>query len=489
LKEKGHVCDTDDSSYLVHLAEEDLAFPAGLNGQFHGLLADRSRGVATLFNDRYGLHRIYYHESKEAFYFAAEAKAILVVCPELRSPDWQGLGELVGCGCVLEDRTIFKGIRVLPCASAWDFRGGAIEQKRCYFSPREWENQSLLEPDPFYKEVRQIFERNLPRYFKGQEHIGLSLTGGLDTRTILAWQKPAPGALPCYTFGGSYRECRDVRIARKVAQVCEQSHQVIPVGTDFLSRFPHYSERAVFLTDGCAGVNHSPDLYVNELARQIAPVRMTGNYGDQILRHLLVFRPVAPTAGLYSPEFLTQVALAGETYARITQGHALTFVAFRQAPWHYHGLLALESSQLTMRTPFVDNELVRALFRAPASTLANNDLRVRLIEDGSPDLRKIRTDLGFAGGGGRLAEEMSRRFHRFTMSTEYAYDYGMPQWLAQIDHRRQPSASNGSFWVGTNSPISGCGIGTPSPTMFVKCCSTREPFPGLTCSAALLNGW
>jgi asparagine synthase (glutamine-hydrolysing) len=88
-----------------------------------------------------------------------------------------------------------------------------------------------------------------------------------------------------------------------------------------------------------------------------------------------------------------------------------------------------------MRTPFVDNELVRALFRAPASTLANNDLRVRLIEDGSPDLRKIRTDLGFAGGGGRLAEEMSRRFHRFTMSTEYAYDYGMPQWLAQIDHR------------------------------------------------------
>ena len=29
-----------------------------------------------LFNDRYGMHRIYYHETKEAFYFAAEAKAI-----------------------------------------------------------------------------------------------------------------------------------------------------------------------------------------------------------------------------------------------------------------------------------------------------------------------------------------------------------------------------------------------------------------------------
>jgi asparagine synthase (glutamine-hydrolysing) len=434
LKEHGHALDIDDCSYLVHLAEEDSAFLAGLNGQFHGILADRKSGNVSLFNDRYGLHRLYYHEAKEAFYFAAEAKAILAVRPELRSPDWQGLGEFVACGCVLEDRTIFKDVHVLPCASAWIFHGGEIERKQCYFSPREWENQSPLEPEPFYQEVRQIFARNLPRYFKGPERIGLSLTGGLDTRAILAWHKPPPGTLPCYTFGGSYRDCRDVRIARRVAQACGQPHEVIPVGSEFLARFPHYAERTVYLTDGCTGVNHSPDLYVNELARQIAPVRMTGNYGDQILRHLSVFRPEAPTAGLYSPEFLTRVASAAETYARIVQGHALTLAAFRQAPWHYHGLLALESSQLSMRTPYVDNELVRALFRAPASTLANNDLRVRLIGDGSADLCNIRTDLGFAGTGGRLVAELSRRFHRFTMSTEYAYDYGMPQWVARIDH-------------------------------------------------------
>jgi asparagine synthase (glutamine-hydrolysing) len=138
---------------------------------------------------------------------------------------------------------------------------------------------------------------------------------------------------------------------------------------------------------------------------------------------------------LFRPELVDQVSAAKETFARITQGHALTFAAFRQVPWHYHGLLALESSQVTMRTPYVDNELVKALYRAPTCTLKNNDLRVGLIGDGSPDLRKIRTDLGFAGRGGRLAAEFSSRLHRFTMRTEYAYDYGMPQWVAQIDHR------------------------------------------------------
>jgi asparagine synthase (glutamine-hydrolysing) len=74
-------------------------------------------------------------------------------------------------------------------------------------------------------------------------------------------------------------------------------------------------------------------------------------------------------------------------------------------------------------------------YRAPSATLGNNDLRVRLIADGNPELRKIRTDLGFAGWGGKLAETVSAKFHRITMHAEYLYDYGMPQCLVQIDHR------------------------------------------------------
>src|SRR5712691_2239230 len=66
----------DTPSYLVHVSEEDRSFPAGLNGTFHGLLIDRRRGTTTLFNDRYGLQRLYIHDAKEAFYFSAEAKAI-----------------------------------------------------------------------------------------------------------------------------------------------------------------------------------------------------------------------------------------------------------------------------------------------------------------------------------------------------------------------------------------------------------------------------
>jgi asparagine synthase (glutamine-hydrolysing) len=420
-------------AYLLDRRQEDTAFPANLNGRFQGLLADRARGSAMLFNDRYGMHRIYYHESSDAFYFAAEAKAILAVCPELRRADVRGLGEVVSCGCVLEDRTVFEGIRVLPPGSAWIFRPGASVQKAVYFQPREWEEQAPLEHEPYYEELKFVFSRNLRRYFEGRERIGMSLTGGFDTRMIMAWQKPPAGSLPCYTFGSTFRDNRDVTIARQVARACGQSHQVIVAGDELLGRFPRYAERTVYLTDGCAGVISAPVLYSNEKAREIAPVRMTGNYGDQIILRWRAFKPSKLAPSLFHPEFLTHVNAGAETYRAATRIHPLTFAAFRQVPWFHYGLSALENSQLTLRTPYLDNDFVRVNYRAPQSACTNNDLRLRLIAEGSPALRQIPTDRA-SNGPNRIAEGLIRTYHELTFKTEYAYDYGMPQWAARADH-------------------------------------------------------
>jgi len=438
LKRRGHALAAKGPSYLVHLYEDDSCFPAGLNGRFHGLLTDRIRGIVTLFNDRYGMHRIYYHASKEAFYFAAEAKAILAVRPELRRADPRGFGEFVTCGCVLEDRTLFEGIQVLPPGSAWVFRNSSIERKGAYFQPREWEEQAPLDPEVYYQELRQIFSRNLPRYFNGEERIGMSLTGGLDTRMIMAWHHARPGSLPCYSFGGMFRDCQDVIMARRVAKACEQSHEVIPVADEFLSRFPDYAERAVYLTDGCIDLSHSPDLYVNEKAREIAPIRMTGNYGGEVLRRVRAFKPVDLTPGLFHSEFVAHLQKAKETYKGVLGGHPLSFAVFRQAPWHHYGLLALEETQISLRSPYLDNDFVRTVFCAPQSALANNDVSLRLIADGNCGLRQIRTDRGLAGNGGRLAAVAHSSLLEFTFKAEYAYDYGMPQWMARIDHLFSP---------------------------------------------------
>ena len=434
LKKRGHQVDPVGPGYLTHLYEEDPTFPAGLNGRFHGLLADRSRGIATLFNDRFGMHRVYYHESKDGFYFAGEAKAILAVRPELTSLNSRALGEFISCGAVLEDRTLFEGIRTLPPASAWVFRNGAVESKASYFHPREWEEQETLDPEAYYRQLREVFTQNLPRYFGGRERMAMSLTGGLDTRMIMAWQNAEPGSLPCYTFGSMYRENQDVRIARRVAKACHQPFQVITAGEDFLARFPHYAERAVYLTDGCADVSRAPDVYLNEQAREIAPVRMTGNFGGEVLRRVRTLKPVDLLPGLYGPELLTHVEEAKQTYEAQLSGHPLTFTVFKQSPWSHYGIVALEQTHLSLRTPFLDNDLIRTVYRAPRSALTSSHDSLRVIADGKKELLRIPTDRGLAGEEGPLLGVAHRGLLEFLFKAEYAYDMGMPQAVARIDH-------------------------------------------------------
>src|SRR5207247_9776903 len=137
------------------------------------------------------------------------------------------------------------------------------------------------------------------------------------TGMAMAWQIGTAGSLTCSTCGGMFRDSQDVLVARQVARVCEQSHEVIEVGEDFLARFPSYAERTVYLTDGCVAVNHAPDLYLNEMARTIAPIRITGTYGGAVLRRARAFKPAAPSSGLFRPEFLPHVRQADETYASL----------------------------------------------------------------------------------------------------------------------------------------------------------------------------
>jgi asparagine synthase (glutamine-hydrolysing) len=434
LRSRGHEIDPTASAYLVHSYEEDPDFVRNLNGMFHGLVIDRARNIVTLFNDRYGMHRLYYHESTDSFYFATEAKAILAVCPELRTADPGGLGEFVAYSCVLENRTIFKDIHVLPAASSWTFRDARLDGRKTYFEPLEWEGQTPLGPEAYYQELRSVLATTLPRYFAGQQRMGIAMTGGLDTRVILACHPSPPGSLPSYTFGSKFRDSHDVRVGRQIANVCGQSHQVIEVGDEFLKSFPEYATRSIYISEGTVDVYRASDLYVSEKVREIAPAKIVGTYGSEIVRHAVMFKPAEPRAGLFSQDFLSHVHAAGSKYATMRQQHPVTFAAFRQSPWYHHGILALEQSQLTVRSPFMDNNFVRTVYRAPRETGDHEDVRLRLINDGSPRLAQIRSDCGVGGNGGRLTSLLARASLEFSFKAEYAYDYGMPQSVARIDH-------------------------------------------------------
>src|SRR6266404_2360964 len=111
---------SNNANSLLHLYEElGQEFVRHLNGVFSGLLLDLRENKLLLFNDRYGLGRVYFHENDQAFYFASEAKALLKVVPVLRTVDPSGLAEFFSCGHPLENRTLFRGVHLLPGGAMW----------------------------------------------------------------------------------------------------------------------------------------------------------------------------------------------------------------------------------------------------------------------------------------------------------------------------------------------------------------------------------
>jgi len=295
-------------------------------------------------------------------------------------------------------------------------------------------NQTVLSPDDYYERLKEIWPRVLSRYFRGQEKMALSLTGGVDSRMILAWAPSPEGTLPCYTFGGTYRDCRDVKIARAIAKICRQPHRVILIGSEFLSEFPALAEKMIYISDGSMDLSGTIDLYLQRKARQIAPVRLSGVYGGEILRRLVMFKPTSPGHGFLDPELARYVKEAAMTYAHELQGHRLSFTAFKQAAWYMTAKFAVERSQVTLRTPYFDNDLAALSYQAPPEQIASNDSSLRLIAEGNPDLKKIGTDRGLAFRSIPGVTRALHLYHEFTFKAEYAYDYGMPQWLAGFDH-------------------------------------------------------
>ena len=440
LRARGHVFDPHDASHIVHLYEEQgPAFVASLNGWFSGVLVDRMARRALVFNDRFGLSRVHVHATAEGLYAASEAKALLRALPALRRLDESALAQVQAFGCVLHDRTIFPDIGLLPAGSMWQLRPGGTVSRWRWFEPEAWREATALSPQAFLEELREVLSRRFPRYLEGRERVAMSLTGGLDGRLVMAWAPQPPGSLPCYSFGGPVRDGVDAVLARRIARACGQPHQTLHVGGNFLRDFESLAARAVYLSDGEMDASGAVELHLNARARAIAPVRLTGNYGSEVLRGHLAFRPRAQDPEAFEPRFAQAMQEAAQGWRALRAAHdALGFVVGCQVPWHHHARLSLEQSQLTPRSPFLDNELVALMFRAPPAWREGTGLSLRLVAEAAPALACIPTDRGLVAGEGGALRRLHAHWQTFTMKAEYAWDVGMPPALARVEGTLAP---------------------------------------------------
>lgn len=439
LKNKGHKFDPDNASYLVHRYEElgESLFQE-LNGWFNGVILDLRQNKVLIFNDRYGIRRLYIYENPYLIAFASEAKALIKAFPELREVSYQSIGEFLVYDCVLQNRTYFPKIQLLPPGSLWTYQNGSLE-KNSYLNMTELENQPKLTLEQFKAELTDTFQSILPRYFQ-RGPIGLGLTGGLDTRSIIACRNPEPGELPCYTFTGSYKDILDARLAPKVAKTCGQKHTKIVLQDEkLIKEYPSWVEKAIFISDGLEGTDKADVLYFNSIAREIAPVRMTGKYGSQVLKGIFGFKPRPPAPEIINPEFKPFLEIAEKTAQDFSEIHPLTFLLQGAIPWWWNSFVALETSQIEIRSPFLDNDFIRVLYKAPELPPDFGiKFELSLIARCKPELMNIPTTGSHGGKGLKPIAELKRLWILSLMMIDKAYNhedlpYNLTHAFAKID--------------------------------------------------------
>jgi asparagine synthase (glutamine-hydrolysing) len=432
LRRKGHDLGQAAGSWLVHLYEEEGdQFFEKLNGLFSGLFVDKRQGKAFLFNDRYRVERIYWHETKDTIFFASEAKALLRVLPELREFDQEGVTQFLAFGCTLGERTLFRGVQLLPGASVCSFENGKCH-KRKYFFPETWESQPILSAEAFVTQFKETFQRILPRYFESESRIGISLTGGQDSRMIMACLPKGAEKPVCYTFSGEKRDTLDALLAARVAEVCGLEHQILRIRPDFFSDFASHVDRTVYATDGSLGSLGAHEIYLSKQARALSPVRLTGVFGGEILRGVSMFKPLHLAHRLVNAELTETVAACMRRWSHDGM-HPVTFAAFRELPEQRFAISAASRSQTSFRTPYLDNEIVALAYRAPETVRMSSDCTLSLVKANNPSLSKVPTDMGEMGEANRLAVASRRIFCKAVCKLDYIRSDGLPHGLSRLE--------------------------------------------------------
>ena len=235
-----------------------------------------------------------------------------------------------------------------------------------------------------------------------------------------------------YTFSGEKGLTLDDRLAARVSKTCGLEHRLLRIGVDFFSNFATYVDQTVYISDGCFGVLGAHEIYLTHQARELAPVRLTGNFGSEILRGTSTFGEQRLSPQLLNPEMSTIID-SMVTLPLPASEHPVTFAAFREIPWSLFGSLVAGKSQTIFRTPYLDNQVVALAYRIPDHLRRSSDPALNLIRNSKPALARIPTDMGLDGVTSRGMSALRHSLAKVTFKLDYFNNEGLPHWLSPFD--------------------------------------------------------
>ena len=161
------------------------------------------------------------------------------------------VAELVALEHLYGDKTLFSGVHLVLPGTVLRFQSGNLAQTR-YVDYQFPEYYDILSEEHYIEEWKVRARQAVARQARGPAPLGVMLTGGLDSRTILGMLAESSDVdLRTITFG--IPDCDDELAARAMARALHLPHTFIPLPHDYLA---NHAAKGVRITDGQKSVVH-----------------------------------------------------------------------------------------------------------------------------------------------------------------------------------------------------------------------------------------
>jgi asparagine synthase (glutamine-hydrolysing) len=426
---------SDTEVLLNAYAEWGLAALDRLNGMFALAIWDAENGTLTLARDRYGIKPLYFTQCGQDFLFSSEIKAFLEHPSFTVQVDTEGLLEYFTFQNFFTDRTLFKGVYLLP-AGSWltislDHRQPSIHRYWDYdFSDPERAGSE----EEYIEELDRLFRQAVSRQLISDVDLGSYLSGGMDSGSITAIAARQIPYLKTFTCGFDLRSASGLELSFDERQKAEymsylfmtEHYEIVLKSGDMERVMPSLTRH---LEEPRVGQSY-PNYYAARLASKFVKVVLSGGGGDEMFggypwryyravvntdfdnyidKYYQYWQRLLPTSDLvkkvFSPiwqevsqvstrDIFKSVFTRQEGYLNRPEdyiNHSLYF----EARTFLHGLLVVEDKlsmahSLETRVPFLDNDLVDFAMRVPIKLKLGNLGEVLRLNENEPGYKTAR---------------------------------------------------------------------------------------------------
>lgn len=263
----------DNLEWDETVGEECMAYASFIK------INSRSRSLK-IMTSIVGLPPVFIYKDKGMIVLTSDLYLLTMVGDLCLSLNPESVVDFCKIGHPINYMTLFENVTMVPCGSLLEWNaGGSIKVKNV------WQFQAskdILDMNTYCESQIEAFSCAMDKL--DLKDTFLSLTAGLDTRTILSEliykKRPISAA---YTISGKNRTL-DARVANRLCKEYNIEHNIIIIDDTFFMNLDKYINMASFLSGGIHSLDQATEIYFYENIDRKYKARVSGNLGNQIGR-------------------------------------------------------------------------------------------------------------------------------------------------------------------------------------------------------------